>query len=131
MAYGPIDKSFGGTPGLIFRLRLELGMGNRSPKDRRTLLHSLYSLERAMFPAEDEIPAGCTESLPDLMKDLKQQLHDLVVRVINYGEDVPIPPADEVVITHLLDAVTEQIDEVMYRGKLIESVRPAQGPAVP
>jgi hypothetical protein len=130
-AYTSADKSYGGTPGLLFRLRLELGIGTRSPKSRRTLLHSIHSEQRAMFPIEPELPAGCKKTLPELLELNQGVLDELIEKVVSYGDDVPVPPDQEIELTRLMDLCERRIDEIMFRGKLIEKVRQDQGPQLP
>jgi hypothetical protein len=130
-SYASSDKSFGGTPGLLFRLRLELGIGTRSLKSRRTLMHSIHSEQRAMFPVEVAVPEGCKETLPDLIQMNETVLDDLIDTVMGFGDDVPVPPETEAELTRLMDHCEKRIDEIMFRGKLIERVRAEQGPALP
>lgn len=131
MAYGQGDKSFGGTPGLLFRQRLEYGIGQRSLKAKRDLLWAMHSEERSMFPQEDAVPVGCIHTLPELLTINDNELKALVKRVVHYGEGMAVDPDVEEAITLLLDGCIARIDEIMSRGKLIENVRPAQGTPLP
>ena len=84
-----------------------------------------------MFPIEPELPAGCEETLPELIALNQAVLDQLIEKVVSYGDDVPVPPDQEIELTRLMDLCERRIDEIMFRGKLIEKVRQDQGPQLP
>lgn len=127
--YRQSDKSYGGTPGLLFRERLEYGLGQRSLSSDRKMLISLHSHVRSMNPTEEtEDP----ESVP-LQKLLDLNHQDLItlVYVDKYLDDVPVDPAERQKASLDLETVLFRLDEIIYRAKIIENIRPSEGPSLP
>lgn len=123
------DKSYGGTPGLLFRTRLEYALGQRSLSGDRKMLVSMHSQIRSINPQEDsQDPAA--EPIGNLLSLNDTDLKTLII-VDKYKDDIPVTDEQRNSATLALETVLYRLDEIIYRAKIIENIRPSEGPSLP
>jgi hypothetical protein len=75
-------------------------------------------------PSDKDVP------LPDLIKLNDEDLKKLVF-VNKYDTDVPVDDVELNRCTLALEGIEIRMKEIIKRGKLIDNVKPGQGPAIP
>lgn len=130
--YANNDKSEKGTPGLLFRERLEYGVGQRSLSGKWDLLWSMHSHQASLNPADvgGEKPANCTFTLTELLNQNDKDLEKFSeLSVLDDG--VPISPEKKIEYVKVLAQCLKRIDEINTRGQLLEAVKAPQGAPMP
>jgi hypothetical protein len=126
------DKSEKGTPGLLFRQRLEYGVGIHNLAGKWDLLWSMHSHQCSANPADisGEKPVNCIKSIPDLLKENDAELMAYVG--ISLIDDTN-PPSDteRTEYTKVLAQCLKRLDEISYRANLYESVKTTEGAPMP
>ena len=133
MAYSSSgDKAEKGTPGLLFRQRLEYGIGMRGLKQKWDLLWSMHSHQASANPEDavgSELKPG-QSTLNELIKINDKELMDCAE--ISDLEDVSLlTEGQRIGYIKILAQCLKRIDEINYRGALLESVRGGEGPKMP
>jgi hypothetical protein len=130
--YGNNDKSEKGTPGLLFRERLEYGVGQRSLSGKWDLLWSMHSHQASLNPTDvgGEKPENCVYTLSELLiqndKDLESYAE---LSVLNDAD--PLLLTKKIEYVKVLAACLKRIDEINTRGQLLEAVKAPQGAPMP
>jgi hypothetical protein len=126
------DKSEKGTPGLLFRQRLEYGVGLRSLAGKWDLLWSMHSHQVSANPADTggEKPANCEHTLPELLKINDKELMDHAV-ISTLSDSAVVTGDQRILYTKVLSQCLKRIDEINYRGNLLENVKASEGVPLP
>lgn len=130
MGYPNSDKAGGGTPGQMWRQRLEYGIGTHSLERKRDILSSLHSHQRSMNPQDTGEKIAGEESISELLKKNDQRLLDSVEIFRFSAEGQVIAWADKKKFTLLFDQIIQTWDEITYRCKLYENIKPASAPGL-
>jgi hypothetical protein len=126
------DKSEKGTPGLLFRQRLEYGIGTRSLAGKWDLIWSMHSHQTSANPNDiaGEKPANCTKTLSELLKENDDDLMEYS-EISLIDESEVLARDKKLEYTNVLAQCLKRIDEINYRGGLLESVKGSEGVKMP
>jgi hypothetical protein len=130
MAYTKADKSMFGIPGILYRDLLELDLGQHDVRTRRKILWSIHCWICAINPNEDKKPENCKETLPEL-RDMNESELNGLAHVEEWTEGVPVTQEDVSAAVNLLGGIEARIKQIVFRGKLIDDVRPTTGAEAP
>ncbi len=119
-----------GTPGLIFRQRLELGLGKHGSRERLDTLASIFSLQMSMMPKEDP-PVPDEPAILDLITENQEAITSAYEYDRDTTNEEEIDPDKVKEYDKLLWTIMNRIDQIDYRCKIIENVRESQGQEAP
>lgn len=126
------DKSEKGTPGLLFRQRLEYGVGLHDLAGKWNLLWSMHSHQCSANP--DDItghkPANCKKTIPQLLKENDDELLKYV-KISLVEESTLLTDGEKIEYIQVLAQCLKRLDEISYRANLYESVKASEGVTMP
>jgi len=132
MAWTAPDKSEKGTPGLIFRERLEYAVGIRNLAGDWKLLWSIHSHQASVNPDDPngQKPDICKFKVSEL---LQQNDEDLMkyAEISQVSDDSLITNETRIEYVKVLAQCLKRIDEINKRGDLLENVKASQGAPMP
>ena len=132
MAWSSNDKSEKGTPGLLFRERLEYAIGQRAISGKWDLLWSIHSHQASLNPEDTigEKPANCEFTLNELLKINDKQLEDFSHLSLMTDEDL-LSKEEKIKYVMVLAQCLKRIDEINTRANLLENVKASEGVKMP
>jgi hypothetical protein len=126
------DKSEKGTPGLLFRQRLEYGVGLHNLAGKWDLLWSMHSHQCSANPTDISgvIPVNCVHTIAELLQQNDDELLKYV-RVSLLEDTTLLTDAQKIEYIQVLAQCLKRLDEISYRANLYESVKASEGTRLP
>jgi hypothetical protein len=126
------DRNQQGESYQLARLLLEYGLVPDDLKRDRKLLREIHGWTRAIWPVEEKKPENCELTLPELIgKNTDEFKLAEGLTVYSDGEIQMMSQEEKIYYRNILDGISDNIKEIVRRGKLIENQGQREGAPLP